>query len=156
MPASPVPRANSDLVALTWLRSIPGIDAGMVATTLPSDVSKWATAGFIVASIPGGAPWAHIPVHRPVVSLDFWAANLAPSGDVTSKPPWGKAHSLAELVRAATYEDIGMGIVELPVSGLRARLLSVFPLTEPRRVSGDDARYAHYQFDALMHWADVH
>lgn len=141
-------RPTTDLVAVAWLKGVPGIPVDSVATTLPSDSSVWAASGFVQVAAVGGSPNPHLPTRMPVVAVDCWAC--APG---SGKPPWGKANTLAELVRDGTAGASGR-VVELPVGGLSARVLEAWPLTEPRRVPNDDASYARYGLDLALRWVD--
>lgn len=144
-----VKRANSELVAVAWLRSADGIASAQVATSLPADVSTWAEDGFIqVCPVVGGTPQMYYALREPVVQLDVYAAT--PS---SGKPPWAKAASLAEQVVVATYDEAGMQrTLTLPAGFPQARVLTAHLTSEPRRVPGDDASYARYTTDLALHW----
>lgn len=138
---------TSDLVAAAWLRLVPGLASG-VASSLPSDAATWATAGFVQAATVGGTPPVHAPMRRPVVSVDCWAVN--PN---SQKAPWGKANSLAELIRGACELNANFGVrLDLGANYSAARVLTAYLLTEPRRVLGDAANYARYSFDLSVNW----
>lgn len=140
-------KPTTELVAVAWLMGVSGLPTDMIGPNLPADESKW-TNGFVQVMTVGGSPNMYIPVRRPVVSIDFWAGNA--NGN---KAPWGKANALAEIVRDACYEDDSARPVEISVGEYDdARVMSVYPLTEPRRVPGDAAGYAHYQMDLQLHW----
>jgi hypothetical protein len=140
------PRATAELVAVAWLRGVPGVPADGVATTLPSDNSTWAASGFVQVTAVGGGPNPHLPVRASVVGVDCWAVNPG-----SGRPPWGKANSLAEAVRDGTLGPSGR-VVDLAAAGLSARVLEAYLLSEPRRVKGDAASYARYSFDMAMPW----
>lgn len=144
---------TTDLVAVAWLRTLAGIDAGQVATTLPQSTSSWSELGFVQVTGVGGAPNMYVPLASPVVQVDCWAVAATSSG----KPPWNKANQLAELIRAACYDldSVADTIVSLPAAYANARVLSAFLLSEPRRVYDDDGSYARYQFDLQLHWVEV-
>lgn len=138
---------TSDLVVAAWLRLVPNLTAG-VASAVPADTATWAAAGFVQVASVGGNPPTHLPVRRPVCSVDCWAVN--PN---SQKAPWGKANSLAELIRVACEECTNYGVrLELPGSYGAARVLTAYLLTEPRRVLNDAANYARYQFDLAVDW----
>jgi hypothetical protein len=143
------PKANTDLVAVAWLSSADGIDAGQVATTLPSDPTVWSDNGFVhVVGGVGGTPNLDYPLREPVVQVDFYAVNLS-----SGKPPWGKAASLAELAVAATYDAAGLQrVLTLRAGYPQARVLTAHFMTEPRKMPGDDASFARYQADLALHW----
>jgi hypothetical protein len=145
--STPVLVPTTDLVASAWVASIPGLDSSMVGPSLPQDVTKWAN-GFIQVMTVGGTPSLYVPVAQPVVSIDCWAVNPG-----STKPPWGKANHLSELVRAATYDHATVQRdLTLPGNYPTARCLSVYPASEPRRIYSDEAAYARFNFDLVFHW----
>lgn len=143
------PKANSELVAVAWLSSAAGIEAGQVATTLPADASAWAGNGFVhVVGTVGGSPQLDYALREPVVQVDAYAVNLS-----SGKPPWGKAASLMELLVAATYDEAGLQrVLTLRPGYPQARVLTAHFLSEPRRMPGDDASFARFQADLVLHW----
>lgn len=151
MPVVPYPEGpllpTSDIVGAAWLRLVPGLTAG-VASAVPSDASTWADNGFVQVQTVGGSPPMHMPVRRPVMSVDCWAVNLN-----SQKAPWGKANSLAELIRSACEEFTNFGVrLSLPGEYAAARVLTAYLMTEPRRILNDAANYARYQFDLAVDW----
>lgn len=155
---SPVPSGpyapTGDLVAVAWVgQRVPGLEAGMVATSLPSDVRAWADAGFVQARVVGGSPEVDIPVRHSLVQIDFWAATADAAGNVSAKPAWNKANRLAELVRSATETGQAHGQpVTLPAGYLGARVQAAYFLTEPSRVEDDPSGYAHLAADLMIDW----
>ncbi len=145
-------RANPELVTIAWLKTVPGIAAGQVATTLPADNTTWAASGFVqVGPVASGGPQLYYALREPVVQLDFWAVNPA-----SGKPPWGKAANLAETVLAATYNrSLMQAALTLPTGYPQARMLSAHFLMEPRRLYGDDSSYARYGADLQVHWIEL-
>ncbi|AVH60007.1 MULTISPECIES: hypothetical protein [Streptomyces] len=143
------PRANSELVAVAWLQGAAGMEAGQVATTLPSDQAAWEANGFVqVPMIVGGTPQLHYALREPVVQVDAWAVNRN-----SGKPPWGKAASLMELIVAATYDTARMQRTLILPSGYpQARVMTAHFITEPRRIPADDASCARYSADLALHW----
>lgn len=140
-------KPTTELVAINWLKGVPGLPTDQINTTLPADASKW-TDGFVQVLTVGGSPDIHIPARRPVVSVDFWFTPTA-----SNKPRWEHANKLAEIARDACYEDDSARVVEISVGDYDdARVMSIYPLTEPRRINGDPAGYAHYQMDVQLHW----
>jgi hypothetical protein len=156
MPMNP----NSDLVVGRWLGGITGLSESMVASILPQDFDSWAVAGFVTYQVIGGSPDLYLPVRKPVISVDTWAVN--PS---SSRPPWGKANYLAELIR--THVELGPRVSSF------ARLLTftdkgdyrganvrdAILRSEPRRAilqglvpAGDVASFAHYVMELEIHW----
>lgn len=140
-------KPTTELVAIAWLKGVEGLPSEQIGTTLPANETAWPN-GFVQVMTVGGSPDMYIPARRPVVSVDFWAGNA--NGN---KAPWGKANALAELVRDACYEDDSSRVVEISVGEYDdARVMSVYLLTEPRRIPEDAAGYAHYQMDVQFHW----
>lgn len=137
---------NTELVAIAWLRGMGLLNVG---TTLPGDESKWADEGFVQVTTVGGAPDVDIPARRPVVQIDFWAANSN-----SAKVPWGRANHLAERVYDATFIDSVSTMVTLETGAnyRQARLMSAYALTEPRRVNDDPSGYARYLMDVQLNW----
>ena len=145
--------ANGEIVAIGWLRlALPGYG---VATTLPSLVTDIRTGGFVQVRGVGGTPEMYLPVRRPVVAASCWAA---PATEASSKPPWGRANTLAERLIAATYDEALMD-VELDLSGFGdydpARVLTVVALSEPVRIENDPANFARYDVDLAFTWTAV-
>lgn len=143
---------TTDLVAVAWLRTLPGLVADGVATQLPADETTWAANGFVVVPVQvGGTPHATMPLHRPVVQVECWGT--VPGSD---KLPWGIPNQLAEQIRFGTYDRnnfsrlllISAGGVQYPA----ARVLSARMMTEPRRVWHDQGDYAGYQFDLAFQY----
>jgi hypothetical protein len=88
-----------------------------------------------------------------VFQVDCWASN--PN---SSKPPWGKAFALAETVIAGCYTlnpQLASRTVILPAAFENARVMSAFPLSEPRRIEADESSYARVQFDLQLNWVRV-
>jgi hypothetical protein len=143
---------TSELIAVAWLaEAVPDLPDGKVATSLPSDVAAFSD-GFVTVSIVGGAPHPYVPMRRPVVQIDCWVATIG-----STKPRWGRANDLAEIIRAATYPPESANSIKVtPRSGYDdARVWSAFLLTEPRRVEGDPNRHARFTFDMQFHWTTV-
>ncbi len=147
-------RLNTELVTKAWLLSLPGIPAGKVATLLPA-LDQWAETGFVrVTTGVGGDHHPDLPVRRPVVQLDFFAARLGSK----VHPPWGQAFDLAELVVAAQETDSAdrCKTVTLPDHDT-ATVLDVSVMTEPRRGPiPDPASYARVTMDVQIQWTSVH
>lgn len=142
---------TNELVAVAWLsQRVPGLTSGMVSTSLPRDPALWADNGFLqVQALPGGSPDVDIPVRRPVFQLDAWASSPG-----SSKPPWGLANRLIELVREATESDAATygREVTLPPDYLGARVQAAYLISEPRRVGDDPAGYARFTADLAIDW----
>lgn len=145
---------TSELVAITWLRQLPGVPSTKVSTKLPGDNSLIAASGFVTVQTIGGAPHVHLPRRDPIVQVTCWACS--PDGD-RQDPPWAKANQLAEAIVAAVYDPKSfLGRVTTRTGYDNASVLSAYLLTEPRKAdpfgTGDDARMAKYVFDLQMHW----
>jgi len=146
-------RPNSELVAVAWVRGVPGIPAGAVGTTLPGDSNAWPD-GFVQIGVVGGSPGRDVPERRPVLQLDFWAAG-------GSRPAWGRANQLAERIVEHCYSSTVSAatpvqrFVALPAGYLGARVQTAEVLREPRRLPADEARYARYSLDLLLTWVEV-
>lgn len=141
---------NAELVARAWLiAAVTGLAAGKVSTNLPDP--PWPDDEFVQIMSVGGTPDPDNPIYRPVISINSFAMK---SGSL--KPPWGKANQLAERIRLATYQIRRQpsGGVELvmPSGYGRALLLSVWPVSEPRRVPSDPSQYAVYNQDVQFVW----
>lgn len=139
-------RPNSDLVVATWLGGLAGLNSQMVVSTLPQDNTTAAASGLVQYTVVGGSPNVYLPQNAPVVRIDCWALN---AGSV--RPPWGKANQLAEIVKANSYLAPPR-LVTLPSGYTGARILSIVPLSEPRRVLGDPGNFARYTMDLRLFW----
>jgi hypothetical protein len=146
---------TTELVALAWLAAnVPSIPSGL---TLPEDITTWPN-GYVVVRTVGGTPQIHIPQREPVVSLDCWA--VTPD---SSRPPWYEAALLAEQVYGAMRPTAAKQQVDpntvVTITGgntyLHAHVQTIYALSEPRVVPGDEAAYARYQFDALIRWVEA-
>jgi len=148
-------RANTDLVAVAWLGGVAGLTAAMVGAQLPADATTWITSGFVTVRTSGGRPVLDNALRGPVVTVDTWACK-----PTSSKPPWNRANELAELVVRACYPRTDAErtnlcrLLTLPGSYPAVRVLSAYPVTEPRRSYGDIGDYASYTFDLQLNWVD--
>jgi hypothetical protein len=107
-----------------------------VATELPADNTSWSASGFTTVGPAGGSPNIYVPLSRPVVSLDCWAA--APNG---GRPPLNlAAQQCQEVHRAALEHGNVPRWVTMPAAS--------------RRIPGDVASYAHFQMDLELWWAE--
>lgn len=138
---------TNELVAIHWAKTLPGLPSDQIGTTLPSDNTTWAASGFVQVQTAAGQPGVYLPYNAPVMQWTCWAHNPA-----SGKPPWGKANALAEALKAATYGPAHYGGVATPAAFEDARVMEAHPLTEPRRVRGDDARYAAFTLDMQIFW----
>lgn len=134
---------TDDIVAVAWAASILG---DRVGTTMP-EPTTWLDGAFVQAMAIGGTPAIDYPLSQPACTFDCWAYNVS-----SNRPPWGKANALAAQLIAATYAATEI-MVALPRALGSVRLLSAYPLSHARRVTGDDASYAHYSVDLQLVWA---
>jgi hypothetical protein len=150
---SPYP-PTSPLVAVAWLsQRVAGLNSSMVATSLPRDVTTWAAVGFVQATAISGRPDIDVPIRGPLVQIDAWAVNVDAAGNVMPSRAIAKANRLAELVRLGTEDQQEYGKpVTLPNGYAGARVLSVYPLTEPAEVPDDPSGYARVTLDLAFNW----
>lgn len=138
---------NAEMAVLAWVKSLPGVDATKVATTLPGDPTKWSDTGFIVVTGVGGSPLADVKLRRPVVSIACWGNT--PNSD---KAPWGRTQALAETVFNGFYSTATFPFRATWDQFLPAIVLTGQPTTEPRKVPGSTSGFAQVQFDATFSW----
>lgn len=138
---------TNELVGISWIKTIEGIPENSVASKLPADAKAWEAEGFVQVQVASGNPDVYTPQRQPIYQINCWAAK--PNSE---KPPWGKANNLAELIVQATWEKKHWGHLVLPATHDDARVLGSKALTEPRRVFGDEARFACYTFDLQLFW----
>lgn len=146
-------RVNADLVGVAWVSGISGISPAQVATTLPEDNASWSASGFVELTVVGGSPGIDTPIRHSVFQVDAWASN--PN---SSKAPWGKAFTLAELVVTGAYPLnplLAARNLVMPAAFGSARVMSAVVLSEPRRIENDEASYARVTFDLQLNWAEV-
>lgn len=145
----PVLRANHELVATAWLRTIVG---DRVATTLPKDIASWVESGFCTLDTVGGSPNMYLPIREPVMSVDCWAVNPA-----SQKPPWGKASALAQAIQAACWDHPAIPqALTLPAGYPPVQIKSAYLTGDPRRVTDDASSYARYSIPGLaLAWVEV-
>ena len=125
-----------------------GVSADMVGAKLPQDVSGWSSTGFVQATTAAGSPDPDTGIRPAHVQLDCWAVKPG-----SAKPPWLRANQLAETILAGCLDGTGQqATVDLGPHYMQARIFTVRPLSEPRRVGGDEGGYARYTFDAALTW----
>lgn len=140
-------RPDSEMVAVTWLRSLPELSDVGVATTLPA---KWEDAFVVINLLPSGAS-AYSLLREPLVQVNVFARPK----NTSTKPLWARAASLAEeiywaacigtnscfevLSFGSTYHTVTLGCVE--------------PKREPTRISGDLQAFAGYSLDLAFTYA---
>lgn len=147
--------ATTDLVAVAWLRTLPGLVADGVSNQLPADEKSWAANGFVVVPMTvGGTPASTAPIRRPVVQVETWGT--VPGSD---KLPWGIPSQLCEQIRMGCLERQNIGrLLLISAGGLtypNARVLSATMLTEPKRVLHDAGDYAGNLFNLGLQWVSA-
>lgn len=145
MPYVPTP----EQVAVAWLKTVDGVDATKVATSLPADTATWAATGFWTVTVFPGATGDDVPLFAPVVRIDSWAANVN-----TNRPPWGRAGTGAGAVQWATYGAPGQRPTQPDLGDdfYPARILQVVSLGSPVRIPEDGAGFARVQVDVQLHY----
>jgi len=142
---------NTELVAVAWLGSLPGLSTQMVATQLPDDVTKWAKTGFVVVTVVGGIIDAYMPVSLPVLQVDCYA--VVPG---SNKPPWFMANNLAMIIQRGCWERRSINrLLTITARGITypsATVLTAYLTTPPRRLYEDPGDLARYQFDLALTW----
>jgi hypothetical protein len=144
--------ANSTVVTMAWLRTIPGLES-IVSTVLPDPANTdWASTGFVtVTTGSGGTAHTYYPERQPVMTVHGWATNTG-GGKTSKKLPKGKAASLIERVVAATYgavPAISLGSVYKPVY-----IEFVEPVFEIGEVPEPHSNFAHYSIDIRIGWIE--
>lgn len=148
MPFIPV----TDIVAVAFLRTVPGLDPNNISTLLPKDVSTWAN-GFVQVVGVGGVPNIYVPLDLSTVNVSCWATNVG-----SGKPPWGKANQLtARIMQECINHAAFPKTLDLTSFGdyFQARVHSTYFVTEPRRVPSDEGSYARYDGDMNIHWTPL-
>lgn len=140
---------NAELVTRAWLlAAVPGLSAN-VATRLPDPA--WPNNEFIQIIRVGGGPNIDVPQFQPVMSINCYAMKQN-----SLNPPWNQANELAMRVVAATYDiryaSHAAVALTMPTGYGRARVQSVYPVSEPVRTPSDPSQYALYTVDLQFIW----
>lgn len=139
---------NTELVAVGWIKTIPLINADLVATTVPAHSAAFEQHGFVqVTANVGGDSNSYSGMRRPFAQVDTWAYTAG-----SKKVPWGKAATLAAIIEDAIAGKQARGLVVTPASFDNAFLHAVEVVRNPARVSADPA-YARYSMDLHLHWS---
>jgi hypothetical protein len=142
---------SNEMVTVAWLKAAVPYLGSRVATELPADNSSWSASGFTTVATTGGTPNTEVPVNEPVMSIDSWGVSLN-----SGRPPWNLAAQPAEAIKAAAVaHGLIPKILVMPAGFNQVRVFSVTPRTEPRRIPGDGAGYAHYQQDLHLRWVSA-
>lgn len=140
---TPVLRANNEMVAIAFLKSIVG---DRVATTLPKDITGWVAGGFCTVDTVGGTPNIYLPLREPVMGVECWAVNPA-----SQKPPWNKASSLAQAIQDACWDHPRLPrTLVLPNGYPLVQVKGAYLTGDPRRVPDDPSSYARYSIPGLV------
>lgn len=143
---APLTLPGHQAIALAWLGTL-GLTA-QTGSELPADPTSWAEHGYVTAGpVIGGTPGKHVGMRNPVVQIDCWANSLG-----SEHAPWGKATDLTEQILAGCYLLTLTYQLTLPTGFAPILLRSVYPLTEPREIRGDNADFARLNFDLALHW----
>lgn len=142
---------NSSLVAVAWLKTLPGVDSRYVATQLPPSNFTFGTSGFCVVTVVGGSPDAYLPEGHPVLQVDIYAIK-----EGSARPPWNACEDIAVAVTKAC-EGNGLFREELTLPGtyMPARVLQGQVIGEPKRAYGDGGSLAHIRVEIELHWTVV-
>ena len=142
-------RPTSLLVVSAWLDSIPTLRAGISGPELPEDNTSYGGSGFVVISPVGGYRDIFLArTGRPIIQLDCHA--IAPD---TGLPLWYRAGDLLdEIVRATETKSTLQRILTLPHDRGSARVMSCYPISEPRKLYRDDTSAAIQSQDFVFHW----
>jgi hypothetical protein len=158
-----VKRANSELAAIAWLKTVPGLPINQIGTSLPQDNSTWAASGYVQVIVVGkGSSSKYYGYRAPVIQAHCWAVNA----DNKQTPPWWKANELAENIYAQLLLDTN-GVENLSTrTGYRKiRVPQAWEIEEPKRIpwgfpSGqgsfvDPGNSAHYTVSFQLAWAEL-
>lgn len=157
----PIQHANSELAAIAWLKTVPGLPVNQIGTTLPQDNTTWAASGFVQILVTGrGRSNPYYGYRSSVITAHCWAVNLG-----AQTPPWGMACDLAESIYKELLRDNGRENFTLPVTGApKVRVLQAWELGEPMRLPWgfpagkgfiDPGNTAHYIIDFQIAWAEL-
>lgn len=148
--------ANTDLAVQAWLAAIPSFNAGMVGRELPENPESntgLVASGFLTALTVGGSPEIYVPRRSPVIQIDSWAF----ASSTSRRPEWARANKLAEQLVAACYNRTALETT-LPLNKTgygSVRVLSAYPLQEPRPIYGERSYRARFHMDLQVHWIEV-
>lgn len=154
-------RANSELAAIAWLKTVPGLPVNQIGTTLPQDNTTWAASGYVQVIVVGkGRSSAYYGYRAPVIQAHCWAVNPD-----KQNPPWGKACDLAEMIYEHLLADNGVENLDTRTGFRKVRILEAWEIEEPKRIpwgfpSGqgsfvDPGNSAHYTVSFQLAWAEL-
>lgn len=139
---------TDELVAVAWIKAALGLTNG-VSTTLPDQ--PWEDQQWLQVMQVGGSPDIDLPVFDAAVSINAFAYS-----EGSAKPPWNKANHLLQQLLVATYQTqrqpSNRVAITLPGDYGEAIVMSVRPLSLPRRIPSDPSQFAAYNMDIGMMW----
>lgn len=141
---------NDPQVGVAWLRHYVAPDLGNagIATSLPKTLPS---DGFItVRPIMAGIAAVDLPVHRPLLTFDFWAAPVASGGHVRWNAAW-QLEARVERAMEANFQTFGKAL-DLGVEYMGARVQAVYKDTEPRQIENDPSAYARITLNVRVDW----
>jgi hypothetical protein len=142
-------RANTEIVAITWVGGVTGITKVAVGNELPDEITDWSGTGFVVIKAIGGSRDMYVPMINPVVTIECWAVSTT-----SIDPPWDVSEQLAETIDRGCRSR-GSHRIVTPRGYGRAQVHSAYLTTEPRRLYFGDGNYARVGFDMALHWTDL-
>jgi len=153
--------ANSELAAIAWLKTVPGMPVNQIGTTLPQDNTTWAASGYVQPIVVGkGSSSPYYGYRAPVIQVHCWAVN-----PTKQTPPWWKANELAENIYAHLLRDNGVENLATKTGYRNVRILEAWAIDEPKRIpwgfpSGqgsfvDPGDAAHYTVSFQLAWAEL-
>lgn len=143
-----------ELVAIHWIKGVPGVPVDLVATTVPERSDEFAKSGFIQVASAGGDRDIETGMRNSNITVSSWAYNPD-----SQKVPWGKANNLLELILAGTEEDGRVPSraarrLTLPAQYNDARVRTVYPIGEPQRIP-EEGDFARYSMTLVIVWTPV-
>lgn len=143
---------HSEMVAVAWLAGVTGLTADMVGTDLSTaDNATLAASGYVQVQAVAGTPDIYTPQRQPTVQVNCWALNSS-----SGRPPWNRAWHLANTIWDAVLDHPTVPrAVTTPTGYNGARVMSVWPQTEPRVLPGDIGSYARISLDLTVAWVEM-
>lgn len=126
-------RPDPEMVGTAWVAGLDfgGLVSG-VASTLPVNWASTTAPVYVQVTVPGGIVNRYAAIRQPAVQIDAWAAEGL----------LGEVAAVSEMVRAATYDGSGIGVLTTLAGFALVDLTDVSTLTEPRQIRGDPAALA--------------
>jgi len=139
---------SGDFVGVHWLRTIPGVPAEQINTTVPEKSPDFEENGFIQVSLVSGSMHPNFHQFSSLLQTDTWAYQSR-----SKRPPWYKAASLASEITMACPSAARSHLV-LPHNYVPVRVFSVLVEVGPMRFPSD-AEFARYRLDLRMYWTPL-